>query len=62
MIASLHGSGIKPVRKLDQKDTPSPSSPPARKDITAEQLQDIYNRIEVMIRESGLEAGQAQVS
>lgn len=35
---------------------------PVRKDITAEQLQDIYNRIEVMIRESGLEPGQAQVS
>lgn len=35
---------------------------PARKDITAEHLQDIYNRIEVMIRESGLEPGQAQVS
>ena len=35
---------------------------PVRKDITAEQLQDIYNRIEVMIRESGLEPGQDQVS
>ena len=35
---------------------------PVRKDITAEQLQDIYNRIEVMICESGPEPGQAQVS
>lgn len=30
-----------------------------RKDVTAEQLQDIYRRIEEMIREAGLEAEPA---
>ena len=33
-----------------------------RKDVTPEQLQDVDNRIEAVIRESGLEVGQARVS
>jgi hypothetical protein len=32
-----------------------------RKDVTPEQLQDIYNRIEAVIRESGLGIEQARV-
>lgn len=33
-----------------------------RKDVTPEQLSDIYNRIETVIRECGLEVQEAQVS
>jgi len=33
-----------------------------RKDATPEQLHDVYSRIEAMIRESGLEPAQTQVS
>ncbi len=33
-----------------------------RKDVTAEQLQDIYRRIEEVIREAGLEAHPAPAS
>jgi hypothetical protein len=32
-----------------------------RKDVTPDELQDIYNRIGALIRESGLEAEQARV-
>ena len=32
-----------------------------RKDVTPEQLQDIYNRIEAVIRESGLGIEQARI-
>jgi hypothetical protein len=35
---------------------------PVRKDVTPEQLQDIYRRIEEVIREAGLEAEPAPMS
>jgi hypothetical protein len=52
------------VRQLLQHavNTAQPVIALIRKDATPEQLRDVYGRIEAVIRESGLEPGQARVS